>query len=268
MKKLTYMYVILSFIVIQGCTVHLKNLTPPEFPYVSWRDAPQSTYYPQTYNELRGYTSNPEHRFLLEVKPENVSNVRAVVNVNGQDYQMDGSGGGLWKYESTNKCQQEYNYWYHVHYKAGWYGNKVKNVGSAAQPLNVKVSSYGHESWFVPGQGVQTGDGSIRIQAFDSEYIVVQNTAPYPVRIIQFWFYTRPGEPNDNAKFELLDLPTLPHQLNCGASVKVRVHWKTEPPDYSDKAYILLNMSKDPAGTGNYQAGLRAIIDITGYMVP
>jgi len=268
MKRLTSILIILSFIVIQGCSVSLKDHTPEEFPYIAWRDTPDSTFYTRTYDELRAFYLNPEHRFLLEVKPKNVSNVRAVINVNGQDYQMDGSGAGLWKYESTNKCQQEYSYWYHVHYKAGMYGNKVEKLGSTEQPFTVKVSSYGQENWFVPGQGVQTGDGTIRVQPFDGDSIVIQNTAPYPVRIIQLWFYTRAGEPNDNSKFTLHDLPTLPYQLNCGDSVKVRVHWNTTPPDYSDKALILLNMVKDPAGTGNYSAGLQAIIEVIGAAVP
>ena len=264
----TSLIVLVSIMVLQGCSLSLKNHTPAEFPYVGYRDTPASTLYINTYVKLESLSYYPAHRFLLEVKPKNVTNIRAYVVLDGVQHLMDGSGSGLWTYESPNQCQNQYSYRYFVRYRAGLYGNKVKTLGSPEEPLIVNVSAAGQESWFVPGESVRTGDGTITLYPYDAKDIVIQNLAPYPVRIIQLWFYNRPGELNDNNKFELLSLPTLPFDLSCGESITVRVHWKTEPPDYSDKGVIFVNMSKDPVGTGNYQQGFRAYIDVIGTFVP
>jgi hypothetical protein len=243
-----------------------------EFPYVGYRDVPEETFYTNTYDKLAALESKPAHRFLLELKPKNVSDVRASVILNGVNHGMveygNGAQGGLWTYESANQCQERYSYYFRVKYKAGLYGNKSVTLGSPQDPFIVNVTAYGKEIWFVPGEGVRVGDGSITLYPHDSKDLVVQNLAPYPVRIIQLWFYSRPGELNDNNKFELRDLPTFPYDLLCGEFLKVKVYWKTEPPDYSDNGLVFLNMSKDPAGTGNYSQGFRAYIDLKGTFVP
>ena len=259
---------IVSILLLQGCSLSIKNHTPEEFPYVIYRDSPESVLHNNTYDGLRVLASDPAHRFILETKKQNVSNVSAFVTVNGTEHQMSVASGALWTYESPDQCQDEYSYHFRVRYKAGLYGYKTKRLGSAEEPLMVNVTASGQESWFVPGEGVRTGDGSITLDPFDAKYIIIQNLAPYPVRIIQLWFYTRPPELNDNVNFELRDLPSYPHDLACGESLKVQVYWSTKPPDYSDRGLILLNMSKDPVGSGNYQQGFRAYIELIGRAVP
>jgi len=104
-----------------GCSVKLANRTPQEFPWQYARDsvATQEALYPSsTPQQIEDFGKNPAHRFILEIKPMNVSDVRAYVTVNGIEHPMQGSGGGLWTFESTNECQASYSYHYRVRYKA------------------------------------------------------------------------------------------------------------------------------------------------------
>jgi hypothetical protein len=259
---------IVMLLLLQGCSLSVMDHTPDEFPYIGWRDVPDRTLYTTTYDEIRALSADAAHRFLLELEPQNVSNIRAYIIVNGTEHAMVGSGRGLWTYESSDHCQTDYTYYYRILYKAGLYGNKTKLLGNSQEPLTVGVTASGQVSWVIPGKGVFTGDGTVTLDEFDAEDIIVQNLASYPVRIIQLWFHTKPGEVNDNDKFELRDLPQLPYDLACGETVRFRVFWRTVPPDYSDKGLVLLNMAQSAAGNGNYSQGFTAYIDLVGRVVP
>ncbi|HUT45470.1 MAG TPA: hypothetical protein VMX36_04260 [Sedimentisphaerales bacterium] len=229
-KMIVVASILLSFLFLVGCKVTLRDHTPPEFPWQAVRDLPNSNevLYGSTPQKLIDLGMNPAHRFILEVKPEGVSNISASITVNGTRHSMQGSGGGLWTYESTNECQASYSYYYKVRYLAGIWGYKNKTRGSASNPLITTVTNFGSEIWYEPAGVPNSSHGNLFFEAgrFEEKTIVFQNLRDAPCPIYTIALNDMVGildGINDNAKFELLDVPPLPLILNCGDSISFKV---------------------------------------------
>lgn len=224
--------------IMSACSVQLNNVTPSEFPYISWKHHPSTTLYTSTYDKLRALESEPAHRFLLEVKPKNVTNVEPLVYYNGTYHNMTNLNLGLWAFESENQCQGSYEYFFKVKYRAGLYGDQSETLGSSTEPLKVEVSNFGKLSWFSPTSGAMGGSINDGSTAGDLDFkssgpgamivrdIKIQNLSASQATINAI---TLPSEFPDNNRFTIREAPTLPVVLNCGESVTFNVLWN--PPN-------------------------------------
>jgi hypothetical protein len=258
-KKIIVPLVLINLLV--GCTVKLADHTPQEFPWQEARDRlnPDEVLYSvSTPQQIADLGENPAHRFILEVKPKNVSDIRAYITVNGVEHPMQGSGGGLWTYESTNECQASYSYNYRVRYKAGLYGQRTSTLGSAT-PFSTAVTNFGDAIWYEPGGAPTTNEGSVYFVApgqpgsvgITEVTIVVQNLRNTAIVPYSIGFADLPGYP-DNAQFEVINVPVLPVQLNCGDSIRFQVKWN--PPSSTAISFGALRILANSIGGSDWSA--------------
>lgn len=226
------------YILLQGCSVVPQNLTPNEFPYLKWRDRPNSTFYPVTYNDLSELANDPKHRFLLEIKETGGADTRNVyVSINGNEHQMTNYGHRLWYYDSSNECQMNYSYYFRVRYKAGWYGYKVETLGSPEEPFHVTTSDFGNITWGVPGDSVSSGtEGEVKLGADYgfTRTILIQNLKSVPIVITYIEIDPNHVRAPDSDQFEVTEKPNLPLQLNCGEKLAFKVRWNA--PSFTSRA--------------------------------
>lgn len=226
---------------IGACGVDLRNQTPPEFPYQASHVPSQSNVlYPgSTPAELTQLMRNPAHRFLLEVRENNVRNVQAFVTVEGTERPMTppaGGTNGLWTYEQVPTCSTQYTYHFRVSYRVT-INNQSQELGSASSPLRVSVRGGGDVIWFEPGGSVRVsaspGNAAISfVEGFPtSKTIVIQNlrTSRTMVYGIQLTSVTPANS------FQLQGVPAAaagppppPAQalwLNCGQTLRFSIQW-------------------------------------------
>lgn len=234
-KQLVYSLILIPFLFGSGCTVKLQNLTPLEFPWQYFIDKPppDKLFYPDaTGQQLADLAKNPKHRFMLEVLPVRVSSIRAYITVNGSEHLMQGNHGGLWTYESTNECTPVYKYYYRVSYRAGLFESKNKYLDSGlprhpafGRSFTCIVRNSGHAIWYNPGFSPNTGNGEVSFHpGLLKSTIVVQNLRVSPIVLYSIGLANFEGT-TDNEQFAVLDVPTLPLQLNCGDSISFSVGW-------------------------------------------
>ena len=246
--KLTPLVVaILSGIFANSCTLKVENLTPPQFP---WTAADllslNDVLYPgSTPGAVSTLGENSAHRFLLETKRQNVTDVSTFVTVNGTEHRMTEysgtSGNGVWFFESLDECQATYNYHFRTRYKRGLYGWATKTVGSAASPHTVQVAGSGDVIWWSPAGDIhpsaEPGDPELKFvqDAYTEHTIIIQNLRNGPVTLYGIGLEDGFVGATHNHEFEVLDVPTeasgfpLPPAqsfvLECGESLQFRVRW-------------------------------------------
>ncbi len=226
------------FVFIGGCTVVPQNFTPNEFPYVGWRDTPNSTFYRITYDDLSELANDPKHRFLLEIEEKGGADTQNVyVIVNGNEYQLTNYGHRWWHYVSLNECQENYSYYFRVGYKAGLYGYKVKTLGSSEELFHVTTSEFGNIIWGVPVSGISSDTEGVVKLGVDfglTETMLIQNLTNNPISITYIEIDPNHVFATDSDQFEVLEKPELPVQLNCGESLEFKVKWNA--PSFSSSA--------------------------------
>jgi hypothetical protein len=227
---------IVSF--LTACSVDTKNWTPKSFPFDLVNDGPSETskpLYNNTPSKLVELLSSPAHRFLLEVKPNNVT-VRTVrITVNGSDYAMTPvSGSHLYSYQSPSECNQRYSYFMTVDYAVNFpYSVGPARVGSTENPLVADVAGFGALVWWVISTEAQSGDGTVRIVEGTGDVpVVLQNLSASRRRVGGFGFSSTDPVASH---FSVVDRPTLPAVLNCGDKVSFKVRWSPgSPPEQTD----------------------------------
>lgn len=252
--------------------INLTNYTPTSFPrigYDAWYNPPIP------YNISQKMAADDwanKHIFYVNISTEYIDTrtIKAFITVNGIEYPMIGNQGGLWKFESLNKCNSEYKYFFRVNYES----SNNRYLGTNANPFTAVVAESGKTSWYSPGKTptdkVFAGSGSVIIDQGSRE-IVIQNLSPNRVRIVQLWFYSGPlVSPQDSAnndQFRILDLPPHGTELvNCGDSLKFRISWIQPPPPpfvSQAKCVILINTEKLIPGTTNWSADFQGFIYVT-----
>ena len=251
----TAFFLIAATGLLSACTVEIANRTPTNFPWTQAEVPPRSgLFYPESTSEQLGeMVLNPMHRFALEVKPKNVSNISAFITVNGTEYPMTQyrgtSGKGLWVFQSPNECQASYRYYYRVRYKAGSSGWKSETLGSQSEPLTATVVGSGSLIWWIVGVAPPLGNGTVRIGESESRPLHFQNLANGRLRIDSLGFDAQDPDVED---FELVGRPTTPFAMTCGQGMKFDV--KYGGPGTSGDSRVLLVIPKSyELGPGNWR---------------
>lgn len=238
-----------SLLLLAACSVELRDQTPPEQPWHGGELAgPDAYLYPgSTPQEISTLGMSPRHRFLLEVRPGNVSNIQAYITVNGTERRMQGSGAGLWTFESPDECQAGYSYHYRVRYRAAFSGSQEKTLGSAVAPLSTTVTGFGEPVWFQELGVPSSTDGEVHFVAgaLEEATVVVQNLRSTPIVPYSIALTSVAGAP-DNSRFQVLDVPVLPRQLDCGESLSFKVRWV--PPSPTSTSTGALGIWANPVG--------------------
>lgn len=144
-----------------GC-VTLKNHTEPSTPVVDIyeynivSDHEYSSFDQSLVKRIRRYmVDNPGHHFLLSTKPQLASNVKAYININGQEKNMqvlissadagNATGKTLWVDTEpfSSFCVSEISYYYRVSYLPMLGGLTSTYLGSQGSPLKTNARAYG-----------------------------------------------------------------------------------------------------------------------------
>ncbi len=237
-------FLLLATSAICGCGVKLRDHTPPVFPWYDSRDYPTSAasaLFPSTTPfELIEFGKTPKHRFFLEVKSQNVRDIRAFITVNGEQHPMKGSGDGVWTYEQPDECNGRYDYHFKVNYRSGSAAYKSKALGSASDPFTTTVNAFGDATWFAANyEPSNTVVGEVTFLELDAlRNIVVQNLSKSTLELDLIAFPARPSpEYPDIGHFRIVGRPSLPIQLGCGESTNVLVEWFN---DFQDSTGLLV----------------------------
>lgn len=235
-----------------GCTVDAKNFTPPEQPWDFVRDnaALLTALYPaSTPNEVRDLVTNqPGHRFLLELKPRNVSNVSASVTINGTEYPMQryagGTGGGTWHATPPSECNATYTYNFRIRYSAGLFGSQAYTLGDPT-PFTATVTGFGTPIGYVPPFGPTVlGAGvlphiNVGFATSNPRTVVIQNLRSNPIQVQFIYMDTSPIDSPDATQFQLTNTPALPVDLVCGGKLAFQVAWLAAiPPGATQRAVV------------------------------
>jgi len=226
-----------------GCTLTLKNQTSKTFPWLlselSVVDFPDLFMYDATYNRLMLINDDPKHTFNLEVKPQNVTNIRCFVTVNGIEHEMqiDPHFSRLYTWTPDTPFGEPVEYYFRARYKRGGYGYATKYVGSATEPFRVEPVGYGYAVIIVPNQKAIPFDNmanlvpKVSFYLIEDKDIIVQSLHPNQVRVQQVELIDLPD--NNNQYFELIDVPsralelagisTNGHPLNFGEQFRFKV---------------------------------------------
>ena len=270
LKSCRIVIAILSSAFVSACSLSSQNLTPPEFPWTATAHLPNPSelyYGSRTQSEVIELGLSPARRFLLETKRRLVTNVSAYVTVNGVEHSMGqhsgSSGNGLWSYNTPNICQSNYDYFFRLRYKAGWYGWKSYTRGSSSQPFTVSVSHTGEFVWYLPAGPVQSGNGVVRLSLQNREQrLYLQNLANTRVRVDLIGFSA--SDP-DFSDFELFDRPPIPMPviLGCGETMNFGVRYVGQG-DLNDALDMLIKTSTE-LGSGNWvENPVGILITLTG----
>lgn len=274
-----YLSVAACLSITTGCAVSLRDHTAHEFPsdLRDRRPASQTLYTGSTPQEVVEASADFKHKFLLEVKPKNVSNIRAFVNVDGQEHAMsehDGSTGkGLFVYApETPDCSKDaYQYYYRVRYNAGAYGAKTKYLkDDNDQPFEALVLGSGRYVWWSSRSYAVTGNGSISMRAtMDGEgkrtRLYIQSLTQSPMRV-SFIGLSSSG---DTEKFALENMPSS-RELRCQDFLTFDLVWTPVPPDFEDSIRLAFEVEFDMGGGNWVDDTAPVIINITTgeYMPP
>lgn len=245
-----------ALLLIAGCNVDYQNWTPAAFPFDWTSDGPTANkqpLYPSTPAALASLADPPVHRFLLELKPNNVTIRSVSIVVNGAQHAMMPVTGAsqLYSYQSPNECTPQYSYYMTVEYRVSApYAVGPAEIGTSQQPLVANVAGFGALAWWVKGTEALTSNGTIRlVQGTGDAPVVLQNLSSSRKRIRGFGFSTT--DP-DAAKFSAVDRPTLPAILNCGQKAEFKVRWAPTAGDYNDQTDMLI-MTDTEISPGNWR---------------
>lgn len=248
-------------LLLAGCSLDTKNWTPKSFPYDFLNDGPSETNKPlydsTTPGKLAELVNSPAHRFLLEVKPTNVT-VRSVqITVGGASHQMTPvSGSHLYSYQSPSECNQRYSYFMTVDYAVNFpYSVGPARVGTPESPLVADVTGFGALAWWVMDTEAQTGNGTIRlVQNAGDVPVVLQNLSSSRKRVGGFGFSTIDPVA---AHFSVVDRPTLPAVLSCGDKVTFKVRWSPGSPN---EQTLMVIITDTEISSGNWQRDQNPIV--------
>jgi hypothetical protein len=230
---------------VTGCVpkCDLTNLTTHVFPSDRWSlarsvqipgDSPDQEKFRQLMDVPGVMEGFDNHRFMLLVEPTGTDEVKAFVTVNGIQHPMIAHQRGLWTFESPDQCNRDYTYYYQV-----GCGVVSDRLGSASSPFTATVQGWDNIGWYVSGEGyVNTILGTVDFMYRGARTIIIQNMRP-EATIQRIEFY--PDEmAEDNEKFEIRDLPTLPAILRCGEVLEFEVFWDQQGLDLRDYGTIVI----------------------------
>lgn len=246
MYKKQKLLVLLSsaWLFLAGCgSISYKDQTPAEMPYVVVRDfLPFDQYIltdtPEFIGEL---VYEPGHRFLVEVKPRNVTTIDVDVVVNNVFYPMTQVDGGLWTSIVPFQCTEEYEYYYSIYFSG--FGNPGKVVISDI--YTTEITGWGNVIWYSPPGYVDMApylkdklmlspDTSI-LPGIPEAFIVIQNLTNEPVVLYGIQISDDIVGVTHNEEFSLDGVPAnasgppVPPAdwvtLECGEALVFRVIW-------------------------------------------
>ncbi len=257
-RAVVFLSLTICLSITTSCTVALRNHTAYEFPWTGRDKRPLSeTLYPtSTPQEVVEASTDFKHKFLLEIKPDNgVSNVKAFVNVNGQEHVMiehsGTTGKGLFVYVPTGlQCDVDaYEYFFRVGYNAGLYGWKTKYLKDQGdRSFKAPVLGAHRYVWWSGYHDPAIGNADILLRATmegqgKQAKFYIQSLSSKPLRVSFIGLSTG----GDAAKFNLVNMP-VSRELACQGFLTFDLVWQPVPPDFEDIITLTFEVEFDMGG--------------------